>query len=167
MIYFAGYPGMLTKLAFLTLGALLNTSEIAAADSAEQLKHDTYMISRDDHNSFRGSHRIYSRKSEGLVEVEYCGRSYWVRHATVAWTELEVEQDYVVRVELNWGKGWRPVCSHPEEQVTLEDLGVFEDPKVIVANGGPTQSRASRFAVIRKAFNAFSGEDPAKSFHLK
>ena len=128
---------------------------------------DTYIISRDDNRVFRGSHRIYNRRADGLVEVQYCGRSYWVRYATVAWTQLEVEQDFAVRVEYNWGKGWRPICNHPEEQVSLKDLGVSEDPRVVVQNDGASVQRVNRFAAIRESFRPGSGDDAAQSFHSK
>ena len=139
----------------------------ALAGNEFPLPGDTYIISRDSNRVFRGSHRIYNRMSEGLVEVEYCGRPYWVRYATVAWTQLEVEQNYAVRVEFNWGKGWRPICNHPEEQVTLEGLGVLEDPRVVVQNDGASVRRVNRFAAIRESFRPTNGEDATASFHSK
>ena len=148
----------------LAAGALCLTATLAQASGQVPVAGDTYIISRDGQN-FRGSHRIYDRMSDGLIEVEYCGRSYWVRYATVAWTQLEVEQKYVVRVEFNWGKGWRPICDHPEEQVTLKGLGVSEDPRVVVQNDGASIRRVNRFAVIREAFRPNGGKDTAKSYH--
>ncbi|MEO0976273.1 MAG: hypothetical protein AAFY05_07390 [Pseudomonadota bacterium] len=149
----------------LTIGFLLISSTHAGAQGEIPRVGDTYIISRDDNRNFRGSHRIYNRQSEGLVEVEYCNRSYWVRYATVAWTQLEVENNYKVRVEFNWGKGWRPICDHPEEQVTLEGLGISDDPRVVVQNGRTTIDKANRFAAIRDAFNAQRKDKAAKSFH--
>lgn len=128
---------------------------------------DTYIISRDDNEMFRGSHRIYRRMADGLIKVQYCGRSYWVRYATVAWTELEVKQDYVVRVEYNRGKGWRPICAHPETQVTLNGLGISEDPRIVVQNDGITESRVNRFAAIRKSFQTEPAGKATKSYHSK
>ncbi|MCK7611475.1 hypothetical protein [Roseibium sediminicola] len=148
----------------LTAGVVCLAGTCAYAGGDVPIVGDTYMISRDGQN-FRGSHRIYDRMSENLIEVEYCGRSYWVRYATVAWTQLEVEQDYVVRVEFNWGKGWRPICEHPEQQVTLEGLGVSEDPRIVVQNDGASVRRVNRFAVIRKAFQTENGDAAAKSYH--
>lgn len=139
----------------------------AVAGNSLPKKGDTYIISRDDNEHFRGSHRIYNRMAEGLVEVQYCGRSYWVRYATVAWTQLEVQQDYVVRVEFNRGKGWRPICAHPEEQVSLDTLGITEDPRIVVLTDGKTVNKVNRFAAIRNAFNMQSGEKAAKSYHSK
>lgn len=115
---------------------------------------DTYLISRDANRIFRGSHKIYNRMSEGLVEVSYCQRSYWVRFATVAWTQLEVDLGYEVRVEFNRGKGWRPICSHPEEQVTLADFGIHDDPRIIIQQDGPLVDPFNRFAAISKSFAA-------------
>jgi len=148
-------------------GALCLAGTGALAGNTVPVTGDTYIISRDGNRIFRGSHRIYNRMSDGLVEVQYCGRSYWVRYATVAWTQLEVQQDYEVRVEFNWGKGWRPICDHPEEQVTLESLGVAEDPRVIVQNDGASVRRVNRFAAIRDAFRPEGGGDAAKSYHAK
>jgi len=148
----------------LVAGALCLAGTCAKAGDSIPTVGDTYLISRDGQN-FRGSHRIYDRMSEGLIEVQYCGRPYWVRYATVAWTQLEVEQDYVVRVEFNWGKGWRPICEHPEEQVTLEALGVYEDPRIVVQNDGASVRRVNRFAAIRESFKPVDGENAAKSYH--
>jgi len=150
----------------LAAGALCMVGTFANAGNSIPTAGDTYIISRDGQD-FRGSHRIYNRMSDGLIAVEYCGRSYWVRYATVAWTQLEVELERVVRVEFNWGKGWRPICDHPEEQVTLQDLGVNEDPRVIVQNDGASVRRVNRFAVIRESFKPNIGEDTAKSYHSK
>ncbi|CTQ62285.1 MAG: hypothetical protein RIE06_18780 [Roseibium album] len=152
------------KLLF-TTAILVASASGAIAQSAIPKIGDIYIISRDDNRIFRGSHRIYTRQADGLVEVEYCNRSYWVRAATVAWTQLEVEQSFVVRVEFNRGKGWRPICSHPEEQVTLRDLGITEDPRVVIQNDGPTVDKVKRFAAIRKAFNPKGTENAAQSFH--
>ncbi len=149
----------------LATGALFLATANALAGSASPQVGDTHIISRDNHNTFRGSHRIYNRMSDGLVEVRYCGRSYWVRYATVAWTQLEVERDYVVRVEYNWGKGWRPICNHPEEQVSLKDLGISEDPRVVAQDNGFSPKRVNRFAVIRKSFRQMTATNAAKTYH--
>jgi hypothetical protein len=151
--------------ALLAGGAFVLACANAQAGSAIPKPGDTYIISRDGNKLFRGSHRIYDRMAEGLVQVQYCGRSYWVRYATVAWTQLEVQQEYEVRVEFNRGKGWRPICDHPEEQVTLEDLGVEDDPRLVVQNDGSTINRVNRFSVIREAFKTTSGDSAAKSYH--
>jgi len=150
---------------FLAFSAFLSASTCGFAGGEVPQKGDIYIISRDNSRLFRGSHRIYNRMADGLVEVQYCGRPYWVRYATVAWTQLEVEQDYVVKVEHNWGKGWRPICEHPEQQVTLEDLGVSEDPRIVMHNDGVTEPKINRFAAIRKSFE--TTDKAAKSYHDK
>ncbi|MHA7772867.1 hypothetical protein [Roseibium sp. M-1] len=149
--------------ALLAAAALLLSGATAYSGSDAPEVGDTYIISRDG-QTFRGSHRIYDRSHDGLVAVEYCGRSYWVRYATVAWTQLEVEQEYTVRVEFNWGKGWRPICDHPEQQVTLEGLGVIDDPRIVVQNDGTSLQKVNRFSVIREAFRT-TGEEVAKTYH--
>lgn len=147
------------------LAALLFAGSGALAGNEIPQQGDTYIISRDNADMFRGSHRIYTRMSDGLVEVSYCGRSYWVRYATIAWTQLEVEQDNIVRIEHNWGKGWRPICEHPEEQVTLQDLGINEDPRMVVYNDGTTPQKVNRFAAIRNYLGISGNETAAKSYH--
>ncbi|MGS4883914.1 hypothetical protein [Roseibium sp. MB-4] len=144
--------------------ALALACTVPTQTSADQLEPgDTYIISRDGHRIFRGSHQIYNRMAEGLVEVTYCQRSYWVRYATVAWTQLEVDRGYELRVEYNRGKGWRPICANPEEQVTLADLGINEDPRLIIQEDGPLVNPISRFAAISKSFG--SGDKAKGSYH--
>jgi hypothetical protein len=156
---------MLIQSAFIAAGICLFAGAQAFAAGDIPATGDTYIISRDDGRTFRGSHRIYNRASEGLVEVKYCGRSYWVRYATVAWTQLEVEQQYVVRVEYNRGKGWRPICNNPDKQVTLHGLGVSEDARVVMQNDGVATDKINRFAAISESFSPSAGEDTTKSFH--
>lgn len=137
------------------LAALILTGPSSVYAQSGQLRAgDTYIISRDANLVFRGSHKLYNRMSEGLIEVKYCNRSYWVRYATVAWTQLETDQGYDVQVELNRGKGWRPICNHPQEQVNLKGLGVSEDPRVVVQQDGATIDRVNRFAAIRQSFRS-------------
>jgi len=129
---------------------------------------DVYMISRNDNGLFHGSHKIFRRESEGLHKVEYCGRSYWVRPVTVAWTELEKEYKREVRIEFNWGKGWRPVCDRPTEYVTLADLGVDQEARFVVGSNGSDIKRASRFDEISKAFKQKrSSKWGRSSFHIR
>ncbi|POF30073.1 hypothetical protein [Roseibium marinum] len=150
--------------AMLAAGVFLLGAANALAGSDLPKVGDTYIISRDEYHGFRGSHRIYNRMAEGLVEVEYCGRPYWVRFATVAWTQIEVERENAVRVEFNQGKGWRPICAHPERQVTLLDLGVQEDPRIVVQNDGVPVHRVSRFSAIRNSFKT-AVDTAARSYH--
>lgn len=114
---------------------------------------DFYLISRSGDGEFRGSHKIFHRQADGLRQVTYCEREYWVRPFTVAWTQLEVENERVVRVEFNRGKGWRPICENPEEQVTLKDLGIELDPTDLANDPDALENPvASRFSAIGEAF---------------
>lgn len=113
---------------------------------------DYFMISRADDGMFIGSHKIFLEEAEGLSLVQYCGRQYWVRPVTVAWTQLEMENAHEVRVEFNRGKGWRPICERPTDYVTLEDLGVDIDPYVVVYSQGEVVNRVNKFQAVSKSF---------------
>ncbi len=113
---------------------------------------DFYMISRNADGQFRSSHKIFQRAADGMKEVQYCGRTYWVRPHTVAWTQLQSESGNHVRVEYNWGKGWRPICEDPQKQVTLADLGIDIDPSQVTFDQGESQTLESRFGAIGRAF---------------
>ena len=128
---------------------------------------DTFMVSRDANEKFLGSHRVFDRETTGLVNVEYCGRSYWVRPVTVAWTQLESEANRQVRIEWNWGKGWRPMCDNAEQEVTLEEIGIHLDADAVVASQGRIIGQANRFSAILKAFRQSGSSHTKASFHNK
>jgi hypothetical protein len=115
---------------------------------------DYFMISRGDDGLFIGSHKIFMREAEGLKLVKYCGRSYWIRPVTVAWTQIEVENDHEVRVEFNRGKGWRPICERPTDYVTLADLGVTLEPRLVVRSNGDEVLRVNRFHAVSESFRS-------------
>lgn len=147
--------------ALLCVGGMVAWANPANAADTPTPFRDTYIISRDANSTFLGSHKLYSRMSDGLVEVSYCDRSYWVRYATVAWTQLESGRGHAVQIEFNRGKGWRPICSHPEDQVNLKGLGIAEDPRVVIQNDGAQINRINRFTAIRQFFKP--GTDTAGS----
>ncbi|MEP0236171.1 hypothetical protein [Roseibium sp.] len=138
------------KLGLAALGWCLLAS--AAASAAIMIPGDFYLISRGDDGLFAGSHKIFQRQSNGLRRVTYCGRDYWVRPVTVAWTQVEVENRMEVRVEFNMGKGWRPICEKPEQQVTLKDLGVTQDARVVLQTNGRDLDGINRFSAISESF---------------
>jgi len=113
---------------------------------------DYYMISRGDDGMFVGSHKIFLRQADGLTLVQYCGRNYWVRPVTVAWTQVEMDNAREVRVEFNRGKGWRPICERPTDYVTLEDLGVKLDPYIVVRSEGDEITRVNKWSAVSKSF---------------
>jgi hypothetical protein len=136
----------------------------AGASATLMTPGDFYLISRGADGMFTGSHQIFQRRSEGLRKVNYCGRSYWVRPVTVAWTQIEVENRKEVRVEFYKGKGWRPICDKPEQQVHLRDIGVVEDARFVLYTNGKTLDAAKRFSAIRDSFKT-GNETKKTSYH--
>ncbi|MEL7529516.1 MAG: hypothetical protein AAFN16_27400, partial [Pseudomonadota bacterium] len=122
---------MILRLA--TLLAALCAATVSHADSIPK-PGDYYLISRDHSGKFLGSHKLFKKESADLKQVTYCGHEYFVRESSVAWTELEAEFGRIVHVEFNFGKGWRPICAHPEREVTLADLGITMDAREVLAN---------------------------------
>ncbi|MTH96882.1 hypothetical protein [Roseibium sp. RKSG952] len=118
---------------------------------------DYYLIARSSENQFRSSHKIFVRPSDGLRKVTYCNRTYWVRPYTVAWSQIQVENELQVRVEYNGGKGWRPICEDPERQVTLSDLGIAMDPRDVLYVDPETSAALSRMDTIGRAFRTQFG----------
>ncbi|MBO6755819.1 MAG: hypothetical protein JJ902_05800 [Roseibium sp.] len=142
----------------------MSCSLAIAADKAHN-KGDFFVISRGADGGFLGSHKIFREQQDGLHEVFYCGRPYWVRTKTVAWTQLEQEKKREVRVEFNRGRGWRPLCNRPSDQVTLEDLGYSVEPHLVVINDGIVIERMNRFSAIKKSFHKSTGDVFNKTFH--
>lgn len=144
----------MTKLAKIAALLLLLSCPQAATALDIPEPGDFFMISRNTEGTFSGAHKIYAKESEGLRLVTYCRRQYWVRPVTVAWTEVEVDNKRIVRVEHNRGKGWRPVCENPEQQVTLADLGIDLDARQMLMLGDENYRRGARFKKILSSFNA-------------
>ncbi len=158
------YPARLRRLSGIFASLVASALPLSGTSAAQQelpTPGDTYLISRDRGGEFTGSHKIYPSSSDGLYQVTYCGRAYYVLPYTVAWTQLEVENKRAVKVEYNFGKGWRPLCDNPDQQVTLANLGIALDAAEVVAAyrrlaEDPASSAPShggnRFSAISKAF---------------
>lgn len=133
----------------------------ATASHADSLPKpgDYYLISRDHAGKFLGSHKLFKEESDETKQVTYCGREYFVRDSSVAWTELEAEFGHVVHVEFNFGKGWRPICANPEREVTLADIGISLDAREVLAGVSTAPSTASRLATIGAMFRTSVFED--------
>ncbi|MEP1930422.1 MAG: hypothetical protein ABJJ37_04005 [Roseibium sp.] len=129
--------------------SLVTCIEFATAGSIPSAG-DFYFISRDRHGDFLGSHKLYVERSSGLTMVKYCDRPYFVRTNTVAWTQLEFDRGHTVQIEYNFGKGWRPVCRRPHEEVSLIDLGIFMSPEELVARYEETYDRKNRLSTIAR-----------------
>ncbi|WP_269582053.1 hypothetical protein [Roseibium sp. Sym1] len=118
---------------------------------------DFYLISRDSGGSFVGSHKLFQDQSRGLRLVSYCQRDYFVRSHSVAWTQIETELGHTVRVEYNFGRGWRPICDHPEQQVTLKDIGIDISARDLLAGPDDSQNPQSRLSAVGSLFQAQNG----------
>lgn len=153
------------KLVLVAGFAILGAAQSYAGEAAHD--PDYFLISRDRYGNFLGSHKIFAKSGPEMHRVAYCGQTYWVRSVTVAWTEVEVEKENLVRVEFNKGFGWRPICDQPEKQVTLADIGIEENARYVLRTGGKTLEAAKRFSAIRDSFKtAASGNDRQKtSYH--
>ena len=155
---------IMNKLTVFGIAASLWALSAAPTVGKTAFTADFFLISRNIDGGFIGSHKIFRRHSAGLRKVTYCDRDYWVRPVTVAWTEVEVENKHLVRIEYNIGKGWRPICERPEEQVTLKDLGVAVDARTVLYTNGRELDSINRFSAIRDSFH--TGKNRQKtSFH--
>lgn len=128
---------------------------------------DYYVISRGDRGQFLGSHRLFKETAPSLHKVSYCGETYWVRAKTVAWTQLEEENERTVNVEFNRGKGWLPVCSKPGDQVSLADIGIALPAREMLFTSEAELKRANRFAAIGQSFKVFGKSGPKSSYHAR
>lgn len=128
---------------------------------------DFYLISRNDSGVFVGSHKLFRDQSKGLTKVSYCRRSYFVRSHSVAWSLLEAERGNTVRIEYNFGRGWRPICENPERQVTLKDIGVSESAREVLAAEAPPSGARSRVSAIGAMFQPKSPTRGQGSYHIR
>ncbi|PVB62751.1 hypothetical protein [Labrenzia sp. 011] len=128
---------------------------------------DFYLISRDRYGFFVGSHKLFLDPHRGLKKVSYCDRDYFVRSHSVAWTEVESRRGHVVRIEYNFGRGWRPICEGPENQVTLADIGISMSADAVLETEEESSSRKSRLSTIGSMFQADGLEDSGSSFHTR
>ncbi|MBO0347321.1 hypothetical protein [Roseibium limicola] len=148
------------------LGLAFCLPAVGALASEQTKPADYFLISRDYNGGFLGSHKIFSEAGPDMREVTYCGRSYWVRVVTVAWTEVEVENNHRVRVEYSKGLGWRPICNDPDKQVTLTDIGIDENARYVLRTNARYLASTNRFSAIRDSFQSASGNDRQKtSYH--
>lgn len=155
---------MLKKL--LLLAALVCVGGAAKADAIPQ-PGDFYLISRDRGGFFVGSHKLFQDYSRGLKQVAYCQRDYFVRSHSVAWTQVEAERGHTVRIEYNFGKGWRPICDNPEQQVTLEDIGISESARDVLAEKDESEQSQSRLSAIGAMFQPRDAGSGTATYHTR
>ena len=128
---------------------------------------DIYFISRDQFGTFVGSHQLFLKYSKGLKPVQYCNRDYFVRSHSVAWTQYEARNGRTVRIEFNFGKGWRPICDRPQDQVTLLDLGITMQPDEYLLQSEKEDKPVSRLSAISGVFNKSKSDSRYKSYHIQ
>ncbi|MET1415684.1 hypothetical protein ABVF61_25665 [Roseibium sp. HPY-6] len=128
---------------------------------------DYFLISRDAAGQFVGSHKLFKDFAPDMQEVTYCASDYYVRSSSVAWTQLEVERGNVVHVEYNFGRGWRPICANPEQEVTLRDVGVLVTAREYLASLENDKPSASRLAAFGAMFRPANSDNPEGSFHSR
>lgn len=145
-----------------TLGAIACLYSTAFAGPISQ-SGDFFLISRDRYGLFAGSHKLFLDDSKGLKKVTYCNRAYFVRSHTVAWAQLEAERGNVVRLELNYGRGWRPVCDNPERQVKLEDIGISMSAEEVLQSADESATPLSRLSAISKMY----GQSGKATYHTR
>jgi len=128
---------------------------------------DFYFISRERHGTFVGSHKLYLEFSKGLRQVRYCERDYYVRSHSVAWTQFETQLGRKVQIEFNFGRGWRPICDRPQDQVALADLGIAMAPEEFLQQSNSEEQTESRFSAISGVFNKKKTHSRDQSYHSR
>ncbi|MCX2722661.1 hypothetical protein [Roseibium salinum] len=149
-----------------TLGAFACFCGTAFAGPISQ-SGDFVLMSRDRFGLFVGSHKLFLQDSDGLKKVSYCNRDYYIRSKTVAWTQLESERGHVVRIELNYGRGWRPICDNPERQVTLQDIGVSMSAQEVLQSADESSKRQGRLSAVSRIFGTGGPEDEPSTYHTR
>ena len=153
------------RLALLLIAATLYGAPALASGIPQP--GDFYLISRDRFGSFVGSHKLFLEYAQGLKQVRYCNRNYYVRSHSVAWTQLETEFGHSVRIEYNFGKGWRPICEHPEQHVTLADLGIEISAEDVLAGLSEEDAPQSRLSAIGAVFQSKKPQNKYSSYHKR
>jgi len=150
----------------LLLAAIICTGGAAKADAVPQ-PGDFYLISRDRSGIFVGSHKLFQDYSRGLKQVAYCHRDYYVRSHSVAWTQVETERGNTVRIEYNFGRGWRPICDNPERQVTLQDIGISISAQDVLASDDESEKAQSRLSAIGAMFQIRESGNGNSTYHTR
>ncbi|WP_420415487.1 hypothetical protein [Roseibium sp.] len=139
----------------------------SAQAGAIPMPGDFYFISRDQHGTFVGSHKLYLEYASGLKHVRYCDRDYFVRSNSVAWTQIEADLGHHVQIEFNFGRGWRPICQRPQDQVALQDLGIDMPAREFLQQQADDDQPVSRLSKISGVFGKSNKESRYKSYHTQ
>ena len=136
-------------LALLCILPILMTAAPAAAE-------DIYIRSEDGTGRFNGSHLLLTKPKTGYQEVTYCNRPFWVRKLTVLWTEREAAAGRKLFIEEDRGNNRQVLCSDPDKQVTLDDMGLKDaELKSLRARSEPLNMQQNRMNVISEAFKGY------------
>ncbi|WP_299812954.1 hypothetical protein [uncultured Roseibium sp.] len=149
-----------------TLFAVVSFGSTVFAGTVAQ-PGDFYLISRDRDGFFVGSHKLFVDPYKGLNKVSYCNRDYFVRSHSVAWTEVESRRGHVVRIEYNFGRGWRPICEGPEDQVTLMDIGIAMSADDVLETSEEGTTGQSRLSSIGAMFQTGKSGHTDSSYHTR
>ncbi|WP_156510536.1 hypothetical protein [Labrenzia sp. OB1] len=154
------------KITSATIFVILSVGSTVFADNFIQLG-DFYLISRDRYGYFVGSHKLFRNNYRGLNKVSYCNRDYFVRSHSVAWTEVESRRGNVVRIEYNFGRGWRPICEGPQDQVTLTDIGIDMSADDVLETADESAAGQSRLSSIGAMFQTENSGNTDSGFHKR
>lgn len=156
---------MMIRYALLAAATLMSLSPAQAGGIPKP--GDFYLISRDRSGLFVGSHKLYLKHTNGLKPVRYCNRPYFVRSSSVAWTQVETELGRNVQIEFNFGRGWRPICERPQDQVALEDIGIEMSAKEFLQQMAAEDRPQSRLSKISGVLNKSKENSRYKSYHTR
>lgn len=148
--------------------ALLIMATLTFGTTSAMADEEYYMISRYVDGVFYASHKLYLEESDGLYEVDFCGRQYWTRAQTVAWLKWETENGRQVNLEYNSGNGWRRICKEPQNQINLADLGISIDYATVMRLADEDLKRYIRFSRIGKSTVELENLRPTEhTFHRR
>lgn len=144
---------------FLALLVVMASMSGSAIAETPPLAGDYFLIARNTSGSFIGSHKVFTKLSVGTRKVQYCAYSYYVRGSTIAWSQIEARRGHIIRLEYNSGRGWRPICASPEQQVTLKDIGVKLSPQDYLNSLEENPKQKNLLASIKSFFGTDEPEE--------
>lgn len=105
---------------------------------------------------FTGSHALLAVPAAGYIKASYCGRTYWVRGMTYAWSQKEVKNGRLLMLESQDRNGRRVLCWHPQEHAKLDATKFgpsLEQENQLRASAGEEEGAArNRMRSISSAF---------------
>lgn len=130
------------------------TASPSRADPADAPPDDFYIRSTSRSGQFHGYHQILAEPQKGFIKAVYCDRAFWVQKDTVIWTQFEAQAGRKLVVEANDINERRVLCENPQNQVTLEDLGL-NDLELARLRQEKDGVGGNRLKIIGEAFKGF------------